>query len=192
MLLITISLHAVSASLFLIPILLAVNAAYTRNVTATLRYYVFSLYICIVYDLVGPPNITYMNWDPAVNWVPLLSMVGDLRSTALNILMFIPLGAGLPLVCNKYRSFSKTVFFGFCFSTAIELSQLFTLRATDVNDLITNTLGAVIGYLLAKPFCSKVKTIKPMRPIVLIIISCLVMFFAEPFVFGLLYSLIFR
>jgi len=37
---------------------------------------------------------------------------------------------------------------GFCFSLAIELSQLFNNRGTNIDDLIANTLGAVLGYVL--------------------------------------------
>ena len=165
------------------------NAAYTRNIRVTLQYYIFSLYLCVVYDLVGPPNITYMNWDPAVNWVPLIGIVGDFRSSVLNVLLFVPLGAGLPIIWKRYRSFSKTVFFGFALSLVIEMSQLFTLRATDVNDLITNTLGTVIGFLASKPICSKNMEDTPISPIILTAVSCVVMFFGEPSVFNRLYSL---
>lgn len=190
MLLIYIIMHAAAASVFLIPILALTNAAYTRNIRVTLQYYIFSLYLCIVYDLVGPPNITYMNWDPAVNWVPLIGMVGDIRSNVLNVLLFVPLGAGLPFIWKKYRVFSKTVFFGFALSLVIEMSQLFTLRATDVNDLITNSLGAVIGFLASKPIYLNNKENTPINPIILTAFSCAVMFFGEPFIFDRLYSLI--
>ncbi|MFQ7774153.1 MAG: VanZ family protein [Anaerotignum faecicola] len=33
-----------------------------------------------------------------------------------------------------------------CVTLFIELSQLFTLRATDINDILTNLAGAAIGY----------------------------------------------
>ena len=190
MLLIYIIMHAAAASVFLIPILAFTNAAYTRNIRVTLQYYVFSLYLCVVYALVGPPDITYMNWDPAVNWVPLIGMVGDIRSNILNVLLFVPLGAGLPLIWKKYRSLSKTAFFGFALSVVIEMSQLFTLRATDENDLITNTLGAVFGFLASKLICLKNKEDTPINSVILTAVSCAVMFFGEPFVFNRLYSLI--
>lgn len=190
MLLISVSLHATAASVFLIPILLVVNIDHTHNFRRALLYYLFALYLCIVYDLVGPPNITYMNWDPAVNWIPLIGMADDLRSSGLNVLMFVPLGAALPLMWKRFRNMMATVSFGFGLSAAIELSQLFTLRATDINDLITNTLGTIIGYLLAKQFFLKFKAENPISPAVLLILSCAVMFFGEPYVFNWLYSLI--
>ena len=39
---------------------------------------------------------------------------------------------------------------GILFSLAIELNQLLNNRITDIDDLFTNTLGAIIGYLLYK------------------------------------------
>ena len=38
------------------------------------------------------------------------------------------------------------------FSLAIELSQLLNNRITDIDDLFTNTLGAMVGYLLYRAF----------------------------------------
>lgn len=40
-------------------------------------------------------------------------------------------------------------------SLTIEVLQLFVFRATDINDLIMNTLGALVGYLVAKVIIRK-------------------------------------
>lgn len=37
---------------------------------------------------------------------------------------------------------------GILFSLAIELNQLLNNRITDIDDLFTNTLGAIVGYVL--------------------------------------------
>jgi len=66
----------------------------------------------------------------------------------LNIVMFLPLGFLLPYIWKEYRSLKRTAAAGACLSLAIEVCQLFNLRATDVDDLMMNTLGAVFGYLL--------------------------------------------
>ncbi len=42
----------------------------------------------------------------------------------------------------------KTRYVQDSFSLAIELNQLLNNRITDIDDLFTNTLGAIIGYLL--------------------------------------------
>lgn len=69
-----------------------------------------------------------------------------------NILLFCPIGFFLPLLWNDFRKFSKTVIFGFLVSLIIECSQLFLIRTTDIDDLIFNTLGTMIGYLFFKVF----------------------------------------
>ena len=44
-----------------------------------------------------------------------------------------------------------TITYGFMFSFAIEIMQYITGRGlADIDDLINNTLGAVIGYLIFK------------------------------------------
>lgn len=44
-------------------------------------------------------------------------------------------------------AFSKTVLYGFTVSSIIEFSQLFLARGTDIDDLILNTIGTMVGYL---------------------------------------------
>jgi glycopeptide antibiotics resistance protein len=66
----------------------------------------------------------------------------------LNILLFMPLGFLLPTIWPQFRKMENTVYAGFFFSLAIELNQLLNNRITDIDDLFTNTLGAIVGYLL--------------------------------------------
>ena len=77
-------------------------------------------------------------------------MFSDCKNSLLNVLLFVPLGFFLPLFWKKFSAFGYTLLFGFCTSLLIELLQIFTFRATDVNDLMTNTVGTVLGYLLAR------------------------------------------
>ncbi len=66
-----------------------------------------------------------------------------------NVSMFIPTGIILPILYPKLRSFWKTVAVGALLSLCIEIIQLpFSVRATDIDDLILNTLGVVIGYAI--------------------------------------------
>ena len=87
-------------------------------------------------------------FDPVLNFIPLSS--GIEISTILNIIFFMPFGFLLPTLWNKFRKFIPTVFAGFIFSLIIEVGQLFTIRATDVDDLIMNTLGTILGFILFK------------------------------------------
>lgn len=85
-------------------------------------------------------------FHPNVNLVPLAD--GFSLSFMLNILLFVPLGFLCPCISRYYRQVKHAVLLGFVLSLTIELAQLFTqYRATDVDDLITNTAGTLLGYL---------------------------------------------
>ncbi|USB33120.1 VanZ family protein [Paenibacillus sp. YPG26] len=120
----------------------------------------FSLYLMAVLHLVFFPievNIgRYANltpWYSTVNYIPLLTL--DIRTFVLNIVMFVPLGMYLPLLNSRmYSSVARTAKLALFLSLSIELVQLLiriTLgsgRSTDINDLIANTLGGVLGCIL--------------------------------------------
>ena len=92
--------------------------------------------------------ITYGKLDNSINLIP-FSSEGAMTYN-LNIIMFMPFGFLLPLIWKNFRNAKKVVLMGFLMSLAIEICQLFNLRATDIDDLMMNTLGAVIGYFIWK------------------------------------------
>ena len=64
-----------------------------------------------------------------------------------NMIMFIPTGIVLPAVYKKLDCIWKVVAIGLLISLCIEILQLpFPSRASDVDDLILNTLGVAVGY----------------------------------------------
>ena len=64
-----------------------------------------------------------------------------------NIAMFIPLGIVWPAVFRQLDTPAKAIAAGAGFSLCIELLQLpFFGRATDIDDLILNSAGYIIGY----------------------------------------------
>ena len=64
-----------------------------------------------------------------------------------NVAMFIPSGIVLPVVYPRLDSFRKVIAAGAGISLCIELMQLpFRVRSTDIDDLILNTLGVMIGF----------------------------------------------
>ena len=102
------------------------------------------------------PNLI-LNGQPAgkdLNLIPLITLTPqDLETSLLNILLLIPFGFGLPFITN-FRM-QKIVVIGALFSIAIEFLQLITgfmakitFRIADINDVIFNTLGVAIGYIL--------------------------------------------
>lgn len=68
----------------------------------------------------------------------------------LNVALFVPLGMLLPFLGKLFRRWYAALAAGFLTSLAVELTQLITHRGMcDVDDLFTNTLGAVLGWCLA-------------------------------------------
>lgn len=66
----------------------------------------------------------------------------------LNIILFIPLGFLLPYLWPKLSGF-KTVLTGLLVSVAIETTQyVLQLGCCDIDDIINNTLGSLLGYVL--------------------------------------------
>ena len=64
-----------------------------------------------------------------------------------NVAMFIPTGIVLPIVYRRLNSLWKVAAVGAFISLCTEILQLpFPSRASDVDDLILNTLGVVVGY----------------------------------------------
>ena len=66
-----------------------------------------------------------------------------------NILLFMPAGYLLPKLFSRTRHWYITIPVGLFISAFIEVTQLLTkLGCFDVDDLIANTLGAALGYLI--------------------------------------------
>jgi glycopeptide antibiotics resistance protein len=61
--------------------------------------------------------------------------------------MFIPSGIVLPIIYKRLDTFLKVLLAGGSISLCIEVIQLpFSVRATDIDDLILNVVGVVMGY----------------------------------------------
>ena len=113
----------------------------------------FGIYIAMVldvtdsgtlYDLLRSGGLAI---DTAtVNLIPFSDPEYSKVGYVLNVIMLMPFGFLVPtLFCSK-RKLWKTALAGALFSVLIECSQLLNYRSTDVDDVILNTLGAVIGY----------------------------------------------
>ncbi len=64
-----------------------------------------------------------------------------------NVVMFLPLGALLPLVFPRLQKLWKTCLVTLLIMYLVETAQILTLTGFfDVDDLILNLLGAAIGY----------------------------------------------
>ena len=161
----------------------------------------FTLYLCAMFDRVGIPAIQYCTWHPAVNLIPFTDEK-NLRfflQVGLNAVLFLPFGFLLPVLWRKCRSWKSTVAAGFLTSLGIEILQLFCYRATDVDDLIMNTLGTFLGYIIAWACFHKkwmedrgteTCTINAWASLVIyILIPLLVIIFVRTLVCGWIYSM---
>lgn len=65
-----------------------------------------------------------------------------------NILIFVPFGFFISMA-SKSRGFFMTLFYSFSLSLCVEVFQLLTkVGCFDVDDLLLNTIGGVLGYIV--------------------------------------------
>lgn len=114
--------------------------------------FIFLYYVYLVLETTGIGTIWKiglylgMKLQEEINLIPFRD--GISLSMILNVVMFMPLGFLLPLLWKEYQSLVRTAIIGFCFSCGIEFCQLFNRRVSDVDDLLMNTLGAILGWLI--------------------------------------------
>ena len=148
-----------------------------------IKVLLFAVYMNAVLIIVGIPNVAYIRWDPTINWIPFHDFSSsNILGMVLNIIMLIPFGVFLPVYFAKFRKLLPTVLAGVIMSLTMEVLQLFTFRATDVDDLIMNTLGTLLGYFIGALIVRRAdKKEKECRDIVklvaMVTISIMVVFF---------------
>ncbi|WP_405154726.1 VanZ family protein [Paenibacillus sp. FSL K6-0108] len=163
----SISSPIVLGPLFVLVLLILVLHARLSRTRYTVRQYVLVLALAIymlgiMHFVFFPIDVNigiYANqtpWYQSIQWIPLLT--ADASSFLLNILLFMPLGFMLPLARPWIHSIRTAAASGLALSFLIEITQLLlrvTLgngRSTDLNDLIANTAGSVIGFVILNMF----------------------------------------
>jgi len=104
----------------------------------------------------------------------------DFPEIIMNIVIFVPLGIYLAILLKNWN-FGKKLFTFFGISLMIEAIQfIFKLGAFDATDLVTNTLGGIIGWMLLnaieKVFKSSIKTQKIINVIAAIATVLMIIF----------------
>ena len=177
--------EAIIASVFLIPLFWYLNRVRFQNRKTSVYYFLLAFYLCGVYAVAGLPSITYIRFRPNMNLQPFLYMFSAYSTSFLNVLLFVPLGYFLTVLWKPFRNPLWNLLTGLGISITIELLQLFTYRATDVNDLITNTLGTFLGWILGRivirVFPRLTEEHAPKDLPVILCTVLLVMFFCHPF-----------
>ncbi len=96
------------------------------------------------------PGYYFYNLTPFV-WVFEVYTMGVekmIEQLILNIGMFIPYGLLLPLAIKRARKTWITPLLVLGTTVLIETVQLFMGRSADIDDVIMNFLGGIIGYML--------------------------------------------
>ena len=128
---------------------LPTSANFHQDIILHIQYMVFGFYLTAVLALVGFPNIMSLKVELTVNIIPFVYMIDDFVNACLNVLLFVPFGFFLPVLWKEFRNAKKIFIAGFAMTSFIEIAQIFTGRTTDINDIITNIAGTLIGYLIA-------------------------------------------
>ena len=91
----------------------------------------------------------WVNFKPFIYLFDYPTMREALLNLIGNIAMFVPLGIVWPAVFKKLDTHGKVMAAGLGVSVTIEVLQLpFFNRASDIDDLILNTLGFAAGYAI--------------------------------------------
>lgn len=93
------------------------------------------------------------SFSPRIVWIPFVDMIRGPVDTFLNVLLFVPLGLFLPLLYEKFDRIGRIAAVAFLISLSVEIAQLFESGASDINDLITNTVGACLGFAVFQGLC---------------------------------------
>ncbi|CDX05185.1 VanZ-like protein [Desulfitobacterium hafniense] len=150
--------------------------------------YIMMIYLWMVFSIAGIGSIWDIfakgGWSASlsqanINLIPFQSE--GLFTYYMNILMVMPLGFLLPYLWKNFRNIFKVALTGFLFSVFIEFSQLFTNRLVDIDDLMMNTVGAVLGYIIwrvigeyffSKNQLDRTKALSVSEPVVYIVLAC--------------------
>ena len=115
------------------------------------------LYFLLVSEGFGRTNggVYRYNLEPLAEIKRFYNMLGGTRTYKAvlnlfgNIACFMPFGLFVPYIFKRRISFIKVVFTTFMFSLCIEVIQLyFMIGIFDVDDLILNTIGGALGYVV--------------------------------------------
>lgn len=107
----------------------------------------------------GGKNIIY-----SFNLIP---FVHAFHITSLyNIIATVPMGFLIPMIIRNTLSIKQASILGLFTGISLECGQLaqliiigYTLRRIDVDDLICNTIGVILGYVIFKLFCKLIFSI---------------------------------
>ena len=146
-------IRSMSGYLFMIPVLVLYflwlkKSGKVQSLLHTVAVFVFGYYLFGLLTVTGIGFTSTMNFHPNISWTPFIGMITGPIDTILNVILFVPLGFFLPLLYKKYHNIKAIALTGLLLSLAVEFVQMFDWGSSDINDLMTNTAGACIGFLI--------------------------------------------
>jgi glycopeptide antibiotics resistance protein len=111
------------------------------------------LYAAAVLAVTVLPIRSHPRWEPWWSVIQLIPFQVPPLSFVLNVVMFVPFGVLVPLLRPRAGSVRRLAAWALGASAAIELTQLVlwlalgSRRTADVNDLIANVAGGLLGLL---------------------------------------------
>ncbi|MBN1192094.1 MAG: VanZ family protein [Coriobacteriia bacterium] len=139
----------------------------TALCVAAVTYSAWVLAVTVLPLTFGRPGFSMAadpDWRNSVNLVPLRTIRLYLRSSLVdvarvnlleNLALLAPLGCAVPLLWKRADSWLRVALVGALSATAIELLQFarrYVLgmagRSVDIDDVILNTVGVMLGYAL--------------------------------------------
>ncbi|RRN71374.1 VanZ family protein [Peribacillus simplex] len=142
--------------------------------------FLFVLYILMVVSVTLFPLALWINFNMqnikfGLNLAPFVGIINDIKQIGIaydgdtvfmisliirnvggNILLLMPLSVLSPIIWNKFKDFKNIVLFGLVISISIESIQFIELiagglgRTVDIDDVICNVLGVILGYFIYK------------------------------------------
>ncbi|WP_448702333.1 VanZ family protein [Mucilaginibacter sp. AW1-3] len=135
-------------------------------------FWFYTYIICVLLVTVVPIPMTrhqntgfdHINFIPVVHTLKefiatfsrgsIYMKIHTLENVPGNVVLFFPLGVLLPVLSPAFRSLKSIFLTALVFSFSIELTQFIwqhfgNYRSVDIDDIILNTLGGVLGYAFA-------------------------------------------
>ncbi|WP_294345662.1 VanZ family protein, partial [uncultured Clostridium sp.] len=140
----------------------------------SLGLYFLLLVSVTLFPIFLPHELSVFQRNLRINYIPFKSIISDIhtigsRSFSLsfeikllvmniggNILLLLPLGLLLPILWTNLRNLNKIFLIGLFTSLSIEILQLIEnilylgFRSVDIDDVIFNVIGIILGYSLFK------------------------------------------
>ena len=136
-------------------------------------YIVFSVYLILVIWLVLFKFATSFSEIPSMRGINLIPFYYaqeasvHLKEVVCNIIVFVPLGVYVQIFRENWKKATKCLVL-LLTSFLFEIIQfIFAIGASDVTDLIGNTIGGIVGIL----FCIILKKFTPKKFILIINVS---------------------